>query len=189
MTTTTNGSTTTTVETLDAEVRVLMAHSRGDKGVTRPRSPRSCWRDDRQRLAGDPAMTKREPWQDPPVHPAADMLPMMSDAELADLAADIKANGLLEPIVVWVDNTEAAKGSEGPFPTYLLDGRNRLAALKRLGITDPHDAPKGKGANYVSGWAVKTYSALVATSDLTSRGMSKPKWRPDVNPITFVLSR
>ena len=32
-------------------------------------------------------MTKREPWQDPPVHPAADMLPMMSDAELDDLAA------------------------------------------------------------------------------------------------------
>ncbi len=26
-------------------------------------------------------MTKREPWQDPPVHPAADMLPMMSDDE------------------------------------------------------------------------------------------------------------
>ena len=27
-------------------------------------------------------MTKREPWQDPPVHPAAAMLPMMGDAEL-----------------------------------------------------------------------------------------------------------
>ena len=71
---------------------------------------------------------------------------MMSDAELAELAADIKANGLLEPIVVWEDNTEAPKGGEGPFPTYLLDGRNRLAALKLLGSTDPHDAPTGKGA-------------------------------------------
>ena len=87
--------------------------------------------------------------------------------------------------------SRAAAGctDEGPFPTYLLDGRNRLAALKLLGITDPHDAPKGKGANYMSGWAVKTYSALVATSVLTSRGASKPKWLPDVNPVTFVLSR
>ena len=96
--------------------------------------------------AGPAVMTKREPWMTPSVHPAADKLPMMSDAELAELAADIKANGLLEPIVVWEDNTEAAKGGEGPFPTYLLDGRNRLAALKLLGITDPHDAPTGKGA-------------------------------------------
>ena len=136
--------------------------------------------------AGPAVMTKREPWQDPPVHPAADKLPMMSDAELAELAADIKANGLLEPIVVWEDNTEAAQGGEGPFPTYLLDGRNRLAALKLLGITDPHDAPKGKGANYGSGWAVKTHKALVAT---TSGGASTPKWLPEVDPVTYVLSR
>ncbi len=134
-------------------------------------------------------MTKREPWQDPPAHPAADMLPMMSDAELDDLAADIKANGLLEPIVVWEDNSEAAKGAEGPFSRWMLDGRNRLAALELLGITDPYDAPKGKGANYVSDWAVKDHSALVATSALTSRGASKPKWGADVNPVTFVLSR
>jgi hypothetical protein len=33
-TTTTNGSTTATVETLTAEVRVLMAHSRGGEGMT-----------------------------------------------------------------------------------------------------------------------------------------------------------
>jgi ParB-like chromosome segregation protein Spo0J len=44
------------------------------------------------------------------VHPAAALLPMMGDDELADLAADIKANGLQQPIVVWEDNTEAAYG-------------------------------------------------------------------------------
>ena len=102
------------------------------------------------------------------------------------LAADIKANGLLEPIVVWEDNTEAPKGGEGPFPTYLLDGRNRLAALKLLGITDPHDAPTGKGAVYGSGWAIKTHKAVVAT---TSGGASTPKWLPEVDPVTYVLSR
>jgi hypothetical protein len=133
-------------------------------------------------------MTKREPWQDPPVHPAAALLQMMSDAELDELAADIKATGLQQPIVVWVDNSAAAKGSAGPFPTYLLDGRNRLAALKLLGIKDPRDAPRAKAAQYTPGWGVRYLSALVKTSDLTSRGMSKPKWRPDVNPTTFVLS-
>ena len=135
----------------------------------------------------EPHVAETDDWATLPVHSAADKLPMMSDAELEALAADIKANGLLEPIVVWEDNTEAAKGGEGPFPTYLLDGRNRLAALKLLGITDPHDAPKGKGANYVSGWAVKTHKALLVT---TSCGASKPtKWLPDVNPVTYVLSR
>ena len=89
---------------------------------------------------------------------------------------------------MWEDNTEAAKGSAGPFTPYLLDGRNRLAALKLLGIKDPRDAPRAKAAQYTPGWGVRYLSALVKTSDLTSRGMSTPKWRPDVNPTTFVLS-
>jgi hypothetical protein len=45
-------------------------------------------------------MTKREPWVCPPVHPAAALLPMMSDTELAELADDIKANGVQQPIAV-----------------------------------------------------------------------------------------
>ena len=59
---------------------------------------------------------------------------MMGDAELPqNLAANIKASGLQEPVILWRDNREAANGSKGPFPVYLLDGRNRLAALKLLG--------------------------------------------------------
>jgi hypothetical protein len=36
------------------------------------------------------------------VHPAADLFPMMSDAELEELAKDIvKAKGLTSPIILW----------------------------------------------------------------------------------------
>ena len=48
------------------------------------------------------------------VHPAADMFPMLSDAEMSELVRDIKARGLIEPIV--------ACGKE------IWDGRNRLIA-------------------------------------------------------------
>jgi ParB-like chromosome segregation protein Spo0J len=56
-----------------------------------------------------------------PVHPIADLFPMMTDEELADLAADIKANGLLHPIVV---------DKEGA----LIDGRNRARACEIAGV-------------------------------------------------------
>lgn len=51
-----------------------------------------------------------------PVHPVADLFPMLPEDELSDLAEDIKANGLQQPIVIQ-DGT-------------LIDGRNRLAACK-----------------------------------------------------------
>jgi ParB-like chromosome segregation protein Spo0J len=56
-----------------------------------------------------------------PVHPVADLFPMMTDEKLADLAADIKANGLHCPIVV---------DKEG----VLIDGRNRAKACEIVGI-------------------------------------------------------
>jgi hypothetical protein len=55
------------------------------------------------------------------VHPVAELFPMMSEEELDDLAADIKANGLRQPIVVDQDGV-------------LIDGRNRLEACKRAGV-------------------------------------------------------
>lgn len=51
-----------------------------------------------------------------PVHPVADLFPMLPPDELDDLADDIKANGLQHPIVM----------KDG----VLIDGRNRLAACK-----------------------------------------------------------
>jgi hypothetical protein len=54
------------------------------------------------------------------VHPAADLFPLMSEAELRELGEDIKANGLRASIVLY-------KGK-------LLDGRNRLDAMELVGV-------------------------------------------------------
>jgi ParB-like chromosome segregation protein Spo0J len=56
----------------------------------------------------------------PPIHPAAELFPMMSDEELRALADDIKANGLQQPVVLY--------GAQ------LLDGRNRWRACEMAGV-------------------------------------------------------
>jgi hypothetical protein len=56
------------------------------------------------------------------IHPVAELFPMLSDPELAELGEDIKKNGQINPIVV--------RGNE------VLDGRNRLAACRAAGV-DP----------------------------------------------------
>jgi hypothetical protein len=68
-------------------------------------------------------------WRDKyKVHPAADVFPMMSDEELDALGQDIKKNGLRSPI--WFQNT-----AETTKEDILLDGRNRLEAIERAGIS------------------------------------------------------
>src|SRR4051794_25878741 len=59
------------------------------------------------------------------VHPAADLFPMMSDAELAELAADIKKNGVRVPIELYYEADAAG--------CWVLDGRNRLDAMELAG--------------------------------------------------------
>lgn len=56
------------------------------------------------------------------VHPVADLFPMMSDDELAELADDIKAHGLINPIIIDSDGL------------VLIDGRNRLRACEIAGV-------------------------------------------------------
>jgi ParB-like nuclease domain len=79
--------------------------------------------------ARGPAIKKS--WRDNvKIHPAADLFPMMSDEELDALAADIKKNGLRHRVIVW---TPPGK-NENKKNLQLLDGRNRLEALERLGL-------------------------------------------------------
>ncbi len=54
-------------------------------------------------------------------HPLAEMFPLIEGEELMELASDIKKQGLLEPIMMFEDK--------------VLDGRNRVRALKALGDT------------------------------------------------------
>jgi hypothetical protein len=56
------------------------------------------------------------------LHPACAVWPEMSAANLKELAADIKANGLMEPITLTPDGL-------------LLDGRNRTLACEMVGVT------------------------------------------------------
>lgn len=53
-------------------------------------------------------------------HPAANVFPMMPEAELAEMAADIRENGLLNAIEIY----------EGK----IIDGRNRYKACSMVGV-------------------------------------------------------
>ena len=59
-----------------------------------------------------------------PVHPAADLFPLLEGDEADALRDDIQIHGLLEP--VWLYEVDGV--------VTLLDGRNRLAACEDLGI-------------------------------------------------------
>jgi hypothetical protein len=63
------------------------------------------------------------------IHPAAELFPLMTEAELRELAEDIKTNGLIDPIVTWAKDDNL-----------LLDGRNRLDALALAGLLGVDDA-------------------------------------------------
>ncbi len=65
-------------------------------------------------------------------HPAADVFPLLEGEEFERLVADIKANGLREPLWrTWVDDGLG----NGTRKALLLDGRNRLRACAAARVT------------------------------------------------------
>jgi ParB-like nuclease domain len=93
--------------------------------------------------------------------PAAEIFPMLPDDELDDLAADIKANGLLHPLAV----------KDG----VLVDGRNRREACRRAGVEPQVEELNGiDPATYI-------LSANIARRNLSKgqRAMAVAKLFPD----------
>lgn len=72
-------------------------------------------------------------------HDAAKLFPMLPDTELQELAEDIKAHGLLNPIVL----------HDGK----VLDGRNRLMACQRAGVDPSFAEWESKGIAPVA-WVI-----------------------------------
>src|SRR4051795_7887181 len=85
------------------------------------------------------------------VHPAAAVLPMMSEDELNDLAADIEAHGLLHPIVLDADGE------------LLIDGRNRLEGCYRAGVEPQFRRLNGED----------DHLAFIASANLNRRNLTK----------------
>jgi hypothetical protein len=75
--------------------------------------------------ASDASPSSRSWRDDLPVHPAAELFPIMTDTELVEMGNDIEKRGLQQAIVIYVD----PNGKE-----WLLDARNRLAAMEAVGI-------------------------------------------------------
>src|SRR5437867_2962004 len=70
---------------------------------------------------------KPKSWRDVyKVHPAVDVFPMLSEEELRKLGEDIQKNGLRETITVY--------RAKDIGTVYLVDGRNRLAAMELVGM-------------------------------------------------------
>jgi hypothetical protein len=79
----------------------------------------------------------RSSWRDViTVHPAADLLPLLGKDELRELADDIKANGLHEPVKIIERGRRQPNGSYDPrdMEQILIDGRNRLDAMELAGL-------------------------------------------------------
>jgi hypothetical protein len=85
-----------------------------------------------------------------PVHPLADIFPMMSDEEIAALAGDIKENGLIHAIMLDKDGEQ------------LVDGRNRQKACEVAGVEPRYER--------LNGQEPRDY---IASANLARRNMTK----------------
>ena len=93
-------------------------------------------------------------------HPAADCFPLMNDAELEALAADISTNGCRVPVSICDD--------------LILDGRNRALACERAGVPVPWETLPAVGARDAS-LAVSSLNLQRRHMDESQRALAAAK--------------
>ena len=121
-----------------------------------------------------------------PVHPAADVFPMLDDDELAELANDISENGLQQPVVV------AQVGEEW----MLIDGRNRRAACKLVRVEPAYTVLDGVAdigehilsLNIYRRHMTKGQRAM-AVAKIYPNGQQGKKLRPDLDEVRALGKR
>jgi hypothetical protein len=124
-------------------------------------------------------------WRDAlPIHPAAELFPMMSEPELKKWGKDIKKNGLKSQVAIY-DSGVDTKG-----PRYsLLDGRNRLAAMEAVGLAPRlkfNPSRRGSGA----WWSLKLEGGCEDDHpDVWANDIPQPLLvETDADPYAFVIS-
>ena len=101
-----------------------------------------------------------------PIHPMADILPMMNDDELLELATNIEAVGLLHPIIVaQIDGTLT-----------LVDGRNRRSSCL---MTEVSPAIKKIAADKVTNY-IESANLLRRNINTGQKAMAQAILHPDV---------
>lgn len=131
-----------------------------------------------------------------PEHPAAAAFRLMTEDELAQLAADIKTNGLLYPIMrgTWEDNGLPVHG--------VIDGRNRLRACKIAKVEpsftefkgeDPCDfiaSVNGERRNVTIGQKALAHALIYPEAKHTGRGnkiFGTEHFRPRVTEARIII--
>ena len=110
------------------------------------------------------------------IHPAAELFPRMSDDELRELAADIKAHGLKQPIVTWSPGYVGDGVKDRP--RYVLDGISRLDAMELAGLPLVSDEGELTGARFDQLWE----------KDRVCSTASGRQIKPDTDPYAYVIS-
>ena len=120
---------------------------------------------DTDTTANNSKQTKR--WRDVlPIHPAAELFPLMGEAELRELADDIKKHGLRDEVTLYLD-------PDRKNPPSVLEGRNRLDALELLGRETVSDH---------GGWPPGIYTFLPSHLDPFAYVISKNIHRRHLTP-------
>jgi hypothetical protein len=128
--------------------------------------------------AAPPALNpSAKSWRDVlPVHPAADLFPMMSEPELLALGEDIKRNGMRVAVAVFKEQKHS--------PPVLLDGRNRLAAMEAANIDIRIESVGCDGDPRVELWFRLTDNDMWSPIEIVEvRGD-----HDDGNPFEYVVS-